>query len=132
MMSDELKAGAGFWEQSDAGTQNATPKTHSSFRIHHSSFNLMALTFRARLTLWYVVALGCLLALTAAGLTYALGLVAQKRFDAALWVVGATVATLALLAAASAFLLADRAVRPVEEIASAAESVNARNLKARL
>ena len=50
----------------------------------------MALTFRARLTLWYVVTLGCLLALTAAGLTYALGRVAQRKFDAALWMVGAT------------------------------------------
>jgi heavy metal sensor kinase len=50
----------------------------------------MALTFRARLTLWYVVTLGCLLALTAAGLTYALDRVAQRKFDAALWMVGAT------------------------------------------
>ena len=50
----------------------------------------MALTFRARLTLWYAVTLACLLALTAAGLTYALGRVAQKKFDAALWMVGAT------------------------------------------
>jgi len=50
----------------------------------------MALTFRARLTLWYVTALACLLALTAAGLIYALGRVAQQKFDAALWMVGAT------------------------------------------
>jgi heavy metal sensor kinase len=50
----------------------------------------MALTFRARLTLWYVATIGCLLALTAAGLIYAMGRVAQKKFDAALWMVGAT------------------------------------------
>lgn len=50
----------------------------------------MALTFRARLTLWYVTALVCLLALTAAGLIYTLGRVAQQKFDAALWMVGAT------------------------------------------
>jgi two-component system OmpR family sensor kinase len=223
----------------------------------------MALTFRARLTLWYVAALACLLTLTAAGLIYALGRVAQKKFDAALRVVGATeaenvaarlrargverpdsetlgntryrelpgdgdgpleeyvtvvddarrvadhtanlsaplpvddslltrafagevgyqtvevggvgrmrvvympvrgevvphplvvmvglperpvagetrgsrvmvalaVVTITLLTAASAMLLADRAVRPVEEVASAAEAVNARNLKSRL
>jgi two-component system, OmpR family, sensor kinase len=50
----------------------------------------MALTFRARLTLWYIATLGCLLALTAAGLIYALDRVAQKKFDAALWMLGAT------------------------------------------
>ena len=50
----------------------------------------MPLTFRARLTIWYVATLGLLLALTAAGLIYALGRVAQKKFDAALWMVGAT------------------------------------------
>jgi heavy metal sensor kinase len=50
----------------------------------------MALTFRARLTLWYVLALAILLALTAAGLLYALNRVAEKKFDAALWMVGAT------------------------------------------
>lgn len=50
----------------------------------------MSLTFRARLTLWYVVTLGCLLALTTAGLIYALERVAQQKFDAALWMVGAT------------------------------------------
>ena len=50
----------------------------------------MALTFRARLTLWYVATIGCLLALTAAGLIYAMGRVAQKKFDAALWMLGAT------------------------------------------
>ncbi len=50
----------------------------------------MALTFRARLTLWYVATLVCLLALTAAGLIYALDRIAQKKFDAALWMVGAT------------------------------------------
>jgi heavy metal sensor kinase len=49
----------------------------------------MALTFRARLTIWYVAATGCLLALTAAGLVFALGRVAQRRFDTALWTLGA-------------------------------------------
>jgi signal transduction histidine kinase len=50
----------------------------------------MPLTFRARLTIWYVATFGLLLALTAAGLIYAMGRVAQKKFDAALWMVGAT------------------------------------------
>src|SRR5947209_6552632 len=47
------------------------------------------MTFRARLTLWYVAVLTLLLALVAAGLLYALGRVAEKKFDAALWMVGA-------------------------------------------
>lgn len=49
----------------------------------------MALTFRARLTLQYIAMLSCLLALTAAGLLFALNRVAEKKFDAALWMVGA-------------------------------------------
>ncbi|HZT60772.1 MAG TPA: ATP-binding protein [Pyrinomonadaceae bacterium] len=49
----------------------------------------MALTFRARLTVWYVSATGILLALTAAGLVFALGRIAQRRFDTALWMLGA-------------------------------------------
>jgi two-component system OmpR family sensor kinase len=49
----------------------------------------MRLTFRARLTFWYVAVLGCLLALVAMGLLYALNRVAQKKFDAALWMLGA-------------------------------------------
>ena len=47
------------------------------------------MTFRARLTLWYVAVLTLLLALVAAGLLYALGRVAERKFDAALWMVGA-------------------------------------------
>jgi len=49
----------------------------------------LALTFRARLTVWYVSATGILLALTAAGLVFALGRIAQRRFDTALWMLGA-------------------------------------------
>ena len=41
-------------------------------------------------------------------------------------------ATIILLTAASALLLAERAIRPLERIAAAAEAVNARNLKERL
>ena len=49
----------------------------------------MALTFRARLTIWYVATLILLLSLTAAGLLYALSRIAEKKFDAALWMVAA-------------------------------------------
>ncbi|HEX8921752.1 MAG TPA: ATP-binding protein [Pyrinomonadaceae bacterium] len=49
----------------------------------------MALTFRARLTVWYLATLILLLSLMAAGLLYALGRIAEKKFDAALWMVGA-------------------------------------------
>src|SRR5947209_1911879 len=49
----------------------------------------MALTFRARLTIWYLAALVFLLALTAVGLLYALGHIAERKFDAALWMVAA-------------------------------------------
>lgn len=49
----------------------------------------MAFTFRARLTLWYLVTLIILLSLTATGLLYALGRIAEKKFDAALWMVAA-------------------------------------------
>ena len=49
----------------------------------------MALTFRARLTIWYVATITCLLALTATGLLYALDRIAQKKFDAGLWMLGA-------------------------------------------
>lgn len=49
----------------------------------------MALTFRARLTLWYLASLIFLLSLTAAGLLYALGRIAEKKFDSALWMVAA-------------------------------------------
>ncbi len=45
----------------------------------------MALTFRLRLTIWYVAVMGCLLTLTAAGLIYSLHRIAQKRFDTQLW-----------------------------------------------
>src|SRR5947209_6998722 len=41
MMSDELKAGVGFWVLGKTA-QHLEPNTHSSFRIHHSSFNLMS------------------------------------------------------------------------------------------
>ncbi len=49
----------------------------------------MALTFRVRLTLWYLATLIFLLSLTAVGLLYALGRIAEKKFDAALWMAGA-------------------------------------------
>lgn len=48
------------------------------------------MTFRARLTLWYITVLTLLLALMAVGLLYALGRIAEKKFDAALWMIGAT------------------------------------------
>jgi len=49
----------------------------------------MALTFRARLTIWYVATITCLLALTATGLLYALDRIAEKKFDTGLWMLGA-------------------------------------------
>lgn len=49
----------------------------------------MALTFRARLTIWYLAALIFLLALTAIGLLYALSHIVERKFDAALWMVAA-------------------------------------------
>ncbi|MDQ6651626.1 MAG: ATP-binding protein [Acidobacteriota bacterium] len=48
------------------------------------------MTLRTRLTVWYVFTLAGLLALTAIGLFYALNRVAQKRFDTALWMLGAS------------------------------------------
>lgn len=49
----------------------------------------MALTFRTRLTLWYVATLSLLLGLTAVALVYSLDRIAQNKFDAALWMLGA-------------------------------------------
>jgi heavy metal sensor kinase len=48
------------------------------------------MTLRTRLTVWYVVSLAGLLALTAIGLFYSLNRVAQKRFDKALWMLAAS------------------------------------------
>ena len=48
----------------------------------------MNLTFRTRLILWYVVAFALLLSLAAAALIYALDYQAQKKFDAALNILG--------------------------------------------
>lgn len=50
---------------------------------------LMPLTFRTRLTIRYVVTMSLLLVLTATGLLYALDRIAQKKFDTALWMLGA-------------------------------------------
>ncbi|HEY5074030.1 MAG TPA: hypothetical protein VII34_04985, partial [Pyrinomonadaceae bacterium] len=49
-----------------------------------------SMTLRTRLTVWYVVTLAGLLALTAIGLFYALNRIAQKRFDTALWMLAAS------------------------------------------
>jgi len=49
----------------------------------------MNLTFRARLTIGYVLTLSLLLILTAVGFLYALDRIAEKKFDTALWMLGA-------------------------------------------
>ena len=48
----------------------------------------MNLTFRTRLIFWYVLAFAVLLTLAAAALIYALDYQAQKKFDAALYILG--------------------------------------------
>ena len=48
----------------------------------------MKLTFRAQLTIWNVVTLGSLLAITSVGLIYAMSRMAQNRFDSTLWILG--------------------------------------------
>ncbi|MGI8467051.1 MAG: ATP-binding protein [Pyrinomonadaceae bacterium] len=48
------------------------------------------MTFRARLTLWFVITLGLLLVLTAGALVYVLSRETQKKFDTALWMLGAS------------------------------------------
>jgi len=50
----------------------------------------MPISFRTRLTLWYVLALAVLLAIAAAVLIFTLQRVAERKLDAALWVLGAT------------------------------------------
>jgi signal transduction histidine kinase len=143
-------------QNADARALNArvcAKDIRSYFILPHSSLKPMALTFRARLTLWYVTALVCLLALTAAGLIYTLWRVAQQKFDAALWMVGATEAenVAARLRARGVERPDSEAVSntryrellgygdgPLEKYvtvvddASAAEAVNAHTLKSRL
>ena len=50
----------------------------------------MPISFRIRLTLWYTLALAVLLAIAAAVLIFTLQRVAERKLDAALWVLGAT------------------------------------------
>ena len=47
------------------------------------------MTLRTRLTIWYVIVLAGLLALTTTGLSYALNRIAQNRLDTALWMLAA-------------------------------------------
>lgn len=50
----------------------------------------MQVSFRTRLTLWYVLALAALLAIASTVLIFTLQHAAERKLDAALWVLGAT------------------------------------------
>ena len=91
----------------------------------------MKLTFRSRLIILNVVTLGLVLAVTGVGLIYAVNRMDQ---DPGNFYVLALVALVAFIKVTviSSTLLARRAVRPLEKITAAAESINAFNLNERL
>jgi len=91
----------------------------------------MKLTFRSRLIILNVVTLGLLLAVTGVGLIYAMN---RMGAHASNFYVLAAVALVAFVkvTVVGSTLLARRAVRPLEKITAAAESINALNLRERL
>ena len=91
----------------------------------------MKLTFRSRLIILNVVTLGLVLAVTGVGLIYAMNRMDQDQGNFYVLAVVALVAFIKVTVISST-LLARRAVRPLEKITAAAESINASNLKERL
>ena len=91
----------------------------------------MKLTFRSRLIILNVVTLGLVLAATGFGLVYAMNRMGEDRGNFYVLAVAALVAFIKVTIISS-MLLARRAVRPLEKITAAAESITAFNLKERL
>ena len=91
----------------------------------------MKLTFNSRLIILNVVTLGLVLAVTGVGLIYAMNRMGEHPGNFYVLAVVALVAFVKVTVISST-LLAKRAVRPLEKITAAAESINAFNLKERL
>jgi heavy metal sensor kinase len=91
----------------------------------------MKLTFRSRLIILNVVTLGLVLAVTGVGLLYVMNRIGEHTGNFYVLAVAALVAFVKMTIISST-LLARRAVRPLEKITAAAESINAFNLRERL